>query len=141
MSILLLVLHVGTLLLFAKKFMKATKSHKKRTSKVFFLGQDLSPDYVVRTLFVSNFIGIAFARTLHYQFYSWYFHSLPLLLLSAKVPFVIMLIVMASIEYSFNTFPASPLSSVILQCAHLLLLIASYHAGIDCTLNRPLKQV
>jgi alpha-1,3-mannosyltransferase len=27
----------------------------------------LNPDYVVTTLFVSNFIGIVFARTLHYQ--------------------------------------------------------------------------
>ncbi|GAB5037775.1 lethal neighbour of tid [Nannochloropsis oceanica] len=30
----------------------------------------LSPAYVVYTLFVSNFLGVAFARTLHYQFYA-----------------------------------------------------------------------
>ena len=32
----------------------------------------LSPDYIVFTLFVSNFVGVAFARTLHYQFYAWW---------------------------------------------------------------------
>ena len=29
----------------------------------------LAPDYIAYTLMVSNFVGIAFARTLHYQFY------------------------------------------------------------------------
>ena len=32
---------------------------------------DLAANYIVHTLFVSNFVGVAFARTLHYQFYSW----------------------------------------------------------------------
>lgn len=31
-------------------------------------------------LFTSNLIGIACARSLHYQFHAWYFHQLPLLL-------------------------------------------------------------
>lgn len=40
----------------------------------------ISSEHIVSLLFVSNFIGIVFARSLHFQFYVWYFHSLPYLL-------------------------------------------------------------
>lgn len=35
-------------------------------------------------LFTANMIGIAVSRSLHYQFYVWYFHSLPYLLWSTS---------------------------------------------------------
>lgn len=41
---------------------------------------------VLMALFTANLLGICVARSLHYQFYSWYFHSLPYLLFST-VPF------------------------------------------------------
>lgn len=41
---------------------------------------------IVATLFVCNLIGITFARSLHYQFYSWYAHQVPLLVYLAKLP-------------------------------------------------------
>ena len=37
---------------------------------------------VAYTLFLSNFIGILCSRSLHYQFYVWYFYSIPFLLWS-----------------------------------------------------------
>jgi alpha-1,3-mannosyltransferase len=78
---------------------------------------------VVYTLMVSNFVGICFARTLHYQFYVWYFHSVPfLLLVQAKYPLIIRLALLMAIEVSFNVFPATPMSSAVLQMAHLLIL-------------------
>lgn len=33
-------------------------------------------------LFTSNLIGMTMARSLHYQFHSWYFHQIPFLLVS-----------------------------------------------------------
>jgi len=37
-------------------------------------------------MFTANLIGITFARSLHYQFYSWYFHSLPYLMWRTALP-------------------------------------------------------
>jgi alpha-1,3-mannosyltransferase len=44
----------------------------------------LDPRYVALSMFTCNLIGILCARSLDYQFYSWYFHTLPLILLYIK---------------------------------------------------------
>ncbi|OMO81893.1 Glycosyltransferase, ALG3 [Corchorus olitorius] len=46
----------------------------------------LKKEYIATTMFVGNFIGIVCARSLHYQFYSWYFYSLPYLLWRTPFP-------------------------------------------------------
>ncbi|XVF72597.1 hypothetical protein PTKIN_Ptkin12aG0133700 [Pterospermum kingtungense] len=46
----------------------------------------LKKEYIVTTMFTGNFIGIVCARSLHYQFYSWYFYSLPYLLWRTPFP-------------------------------------------------------
>ncbi|KAJ1973758.1 dolichyl-P-Man:Man(5)GlcNAc(2)-PP-dolichol alpha-1,3-mannosyltransferase [Dimargaris verticillata] len=56
----------------------------KRLSRVWY-----APDYLCLVLFTSNFVGICFARSLHYQFYAWYYWSLPLLLWSTRTPLLL----------------------------------------------------
>lgn len=41
---------------------------------------------VTTVLYTSNLIGILFARSLHYQFYSWYAMQLPFLAWRTKYP-------------------------------------------------------
>ncbi len=41
---------------------------------------------VTTILFTSNLIGMLFARSLHYQFYSWYAHQVPYLVWKTKYP-------------------------------------------------------
>ena len=84
----------------------------------------LTPDYILSALFVSNFIGICCARTLHYQFYCWYFPSLPFLLWqNTPYSLPIRLLLLALLEYAFLTFPATPISSGVLQISHWMILI------------------
>ncbi|KAI9017546.1 glycosyltransferase [Gaertneriomyces semiglobifer] len=41
--------------------------------------QRLPADHIILVMFSSNLVGIACARSLHYQFWSWYAHTLPYL--------------------------------------------------------------
>ena len=76
----------------------------------------LSNHFIITTIATSNFIGIVFARTLHYQFYVWYFHMIPYLLWhSVALPVVVKLFVFVSIEVAFNIYPATAWSSLLLQ--------------------------
>ncbi|KAI5474876.1 hypothetical protein MNV49_002320 [Pseudohyphozyma bogoriensis] len=50
-----------------------------------------TPDRIATILFTSTLVGILFARSLHYQFYSWYFHAIPHLLEHTPYDFVMRL--------------------------------------------------
>mmetsp|Transcript_4107 Transcript_4107/g.9310 ORF Transcript_4107/g.9310 Transcript_4107/m.9310 type:complete len:157 (+) Transcript_4107:148-618(+) len=82
----------------------------------------LTPEYVTQTMFVSNFIGICFSRTLHYQFYCWYFHTLPFLMWMTDAPLMMRIVLVGMVEYAFNVFPATAFSSYVLQSAHFVVL-------------------
>lgn len=80
--------------------------------------------FVVLVLFASNFAGIVCCRTLHYQFYSWYFHTLPFLLADAApvLPWWMQVVVFGGIEVVFNVYPPTAAMSVLLHLCHLTLL-------------------
>lgn len=64
-------------LVFAHLLMLGVLAHRKG----WFDGQNLAErGQQVFCIFLCNFVGVAFARSLHYSFYIWYFHTLPLLL-------------------------------------------------------------
>ena len=91
----LLITHLGLLLIFL--FTKWTDIRKcfgiwiveLRLNELFknCKRRALDPRFVALSMFTCNLIGILCARSLHYQFYSWYYHTLPLILLFIrKVP-------------------------------------------------------
>lgn len=58
----------------------------------------LAPGYVASVLWECNLVGIAFARSLHYQFYSWYGFSLPYLAWQTRFPALYKVLLCAAVE-------------------------------------------
>ncbi|GJE95191.1 glycosyltransferase family 58 protein [Phanerochaete sordida] len=85
-----------------------------------------SADYVVTVLFTSNLIGMLFARSLHYQFYAWYASQIPFLLWRTPYPLPLKLALLLGIEYAWNVYPSTNLSSGVLCGANLLLVLGIY---------------
>ncbi|XP_068137416.1 dol-P-Man:Man(5)GlcNAc(2)-PP-Dol alpha-1,3-mannosyltransferase [Hyperolius riggenbachi] len=88
--------------------------------------QRLSANKIIFVLFSSNFLGIAFSRSLHYQFYVWYFHTLPYLLWctnTSALPWPAKVLILGLIELSWNTFPSTSVSSCALHICHGAILL------------------
>ncbi|KAF8498348.1 mannosyltransferase [Gautieria morchelliformis] len=80
-------------------------------------------DEIITIFFTSNLIGIIFARSLHYQFYSWYAQQIPFLLWHTKYPIIVRFTILTCIEYAWNVFPSTDLSSTVLLASNLVLLL------------------
>ncbi|XP_045804680.1 dol-P-Man:Man(5)GlcNAc(2)-PP-Dol alpha-1,3-mannosyltransferase-like [Trifolium pratense] len=88
----------------------------------------LTKEHIVTTMFVGNFIGIVCARSLHYQFYSWYFYTLPYLLWRTRYPTLVRLILFVGVELCWNIYPSNNISSALLLCLHLIILLGLWSA-------------
>uniref|UniRef100_A0A8C1EHZ4 Dol-P-Man:Man(5)GlcNAc(2)-PP-Dol alpha-1,3-mannosyltransferase n=1 Tax=Cyprinus carpio carpio TaxID=630221 RepID=A0A8C1EHZ4_CYPCA len=126
----LLSAHIITLVLFALKRWKRSgnsiwsiltdPSERKETVHKLNIIQ------TVLVLFTSNFIGMCFSRSLHYQFYVWYFHTLPYLLWSGgvkKLAHLLRVLILGLIELSWNTYPSTNYSSLSLHVCHFIILL------------------
>ncbi|XP_037695394.1 dol-P-Man:Man(5)GlcNAc(2)-PP-Dol alpha-1,3-mannosyltransferase isoform X2 [Choloepus didactylus] len=66
------------------------------------------------------------SRSLHYQFYVWYFHTLPYLLWAMPARWLthlLRLLVLGLIELSWNTYPSTSCSSAALHICHAVILL------------------
>jgi alpha-1,3-mannosyltransferase len=113
----LLLCHLTTLSVFAfGVWLRGRQLHWKLPSV------NLSANEIVNILFISNFVGVAFARSLHYQFYIWYFHTLPFLIWSTGLPTPIKVALPLVVEWCWNVYPSTVASSATLHAMHLVLL-------------------
>lgn len=87
---------------------------------------DILSQLFILPMFIINFIGIVCARSLHYQFYSWYFHSLPYLLWSTNYSIITRFLLLALIEMCWNTYPSTEFTSALLHVCHVSLLYGVY---------------
>ncbi|XP_031662363.1 dol-P-Man:Man(5)GlcNAc(2)-PP-Dol alpha-1,3-mannosyltransferase isoform X2 [Oncorhynchus kisutch] len=131
----LLAAHLLALLLFALRRWKRPEESimelLKEPDKRVLLAQKLTSDQMVLILFTSNFIGMCFSRSLHYQFYVWYFHTLPFLLWSGgvkKLAHLLRVLILGLVELSWNTYPSTIYSSAALHLCHLIMLLSLWFA-------------
>ncbi|MCO5549645.1 hypothetical protein L7F22_003118 [Adiantum nelumboides] len=87
--------------------------------------------FIVTVLFTCNLIGITFARSLHYQFYSWYAQQIPLLVYLTKLPNSIKIILPLAIECAWNIYPSTKQSSMLLFLSHILILFGLWRSRQD----------
>ncbi|GLT28504.1 hypothetical protein SLA2020_034300 [Shorea laevis] len=116
--------HEGGLLKFLHARIRSTFSTSNSSSLPI-----LTKEHTVTTMFVGNFIGILCARSLHYQFYSWYFYSLPYLLWRTPFPTLLRLVLFIGVELCWNVYPSNLYSSALLLCLHLVILLGLWSAS------------
>ncbi|CAL1392411.1 unnamed protein product [Linum trigynum] len=130
LAISLLIVHLVLLAVFAHyrwcKF-EGGLLRLLRSRVLSFSGTKSSPmkikeEHIVTTMFVGNFIGIVCARSLHYQFYSWYFFSIPHLLWTTRYPTIVRLVLFIGVELCWNIYPSTIVSSALLLFLHLVIL-------------------
>jgi alpha-1,3-mannosyltransferase len=100
----------------------------------------LGPTYVVGTLVSSNLIGVLVARSLHYQFLSWYAWSLPFLLYGSGLHFIVGIALGLVHEVCWNIYPSTSLSSGVLVAVNSILLIGYWLNNSLYSLPEPTKE-
>lgn len=87
-----------------------TRAAKER-EKMLLTGEVTCISHVL-TLFESNIIGVAFSRSMHYQFLPWFFFTVMFVLFHTRLPTAISLVLLWGVQYGFEVYPPTPLSSM-----------------------------
>ncbi|ORC92966.1 putative dolichyl-P-Man:GDP-Man5GlcNAc2-PP-dolichyl alpha-1,3-mannosyltransferase [Trypanosoma theileri] len=113
----------------------ATLRYVDRDSKLMEDNVQDSQDEVYRnialTLMESNLIGVIFARSLHYQFLVWFFHSMPMVLSATRLPFPLQIASVVAVQYGFEAYPSTASSSLVLLSGFALAWIGVLFFGAD----------
>ncbi|KAI0423166.1 glycosyltransferase [Xylaria grammica] len=137
----LLVLHASVLVWFAvNKWLKPARKPWPEivTSILKFsspfspqeeppISAQVTPEYVITTMLSANVIGLLFARSLHYQFYSYLAWSTPYLLWRSGAHPLVQYGIWALQEWAWNVFPSTSVSSgvVVAALAATVVLLAA----------------
>uniref|UniRef100_A0A6V7KYH4 dolichyl-P-Man:Man5GlcNAc2-PP-dolichol alpha-1,3-mannosyltransferase n=1 Tax=Bracon brevicornis TaxID=1563983 RepID=A0A6V7KYH4_9HYME len=128
----LLFLHLAAIVYFIPSW----TTYMRCYAKLKAVGKDLKPQMkkstnvdmssvaqlFVAPLFAANFLGVMFSRSLHYQFYLWYYHTLPYIAWGTHYRPVTRIVILGVIELCWNVYPSTVWSSGALHVCHLMLL-------------------
>lgn len=88
------------------------------------LDQEAGPKLVLLIFSTTNLVGVLFARSLHYQFLSWYCWLLPFMLYAAGLSPVVGGLVFLIHEWCWNVYPSTNASSLVLVVTLAAILAA-----------------
>lgn len=121
----LLVCHVATIALFAHY--RWLRQHGGILSLLNSASPTRwSPRKMTIVLMECNLIGVLFARSLHYQHYGWYYHSVWMLAMMGKRetwPLAVRVLLCLCVEYCWNVYPSTTASSLLLFSANVAILL------------------
>lgn len=109
-----------------KQSRQAEKPAKEEQASKYSVHFDQCTQLALLPIFLCNFIGLVCSRSLHYQFYVWYFHSLPHLVWFTEFRLSYKFLLLGLIEYCWNTYPSTNVSSALLHVCHLVLLVGIF---------------
>ncbi|TVY84288.1 Dol-P-Man:Man(5)GlcNAc(2)-PP-Dol alpha-1,3-mannosyltransferase [Lachnellula suecica] len=140
-SITLLVGHISALILFittrwlrpAEKPLKelignALKWEEPLGKMQHAISIRISPNFILTTILTANAIGMLFARSLHYQFYSYIALATPFLLWRSGMHPILQYTLWAVQEWAWNVYPSTDASSMVVVGV-LLTTVASVWWG------------
>ncbi|CAB4057041.1 ALG3 [Lepeophtheirus salmonis] len=119
----LLVLHLLFIALFTPYWWRLLSTYSDLSHNL----RGIKDQLFLLPLFTCNFIGLIFARSLHYQFYVWYYHQLHYLCWCTNYPVKVKLLILGLIELCWNTYPSTDWSSFCLHSVHLVLLVGVFN--------------
>lgn len=91
--------------------------------------RETGPKLIMLIFASTNMIGILFARSLHYQFLSWYCWQLPFMICMTNWPFYVCVPVWLAHEWCWNTFPSTEFSSALLVTILALVILGVWNSN------------
>jgi len=111
-ALLLLGLHLAVLWLLFRRYW----------TRMSPAGRPLTPGVILWVLYSCQLPGIIFARSLHYQFYSWYFYTVPYLLWCGPQPLSVRVGLLVCLEWVWNLYPPHMAVSLLMLATHIAIL-------------------
>ncbi|GAA6063908.1 hypothetical protein JCM10212_003014 [Sporobolomyces blumeae] len=91
----------------------------------------LTATRVTTVFFLSNLVGVVCARSVHYQFYTWFYHSLVWVLWDSwsgiEIEVIQKLVLTSLIEYGFHSYPSTVNSSIGLVLSLVVMVVVAYY--------------
>ncbi|KAJ5945821.1 hypothetical protein N7454_002660 [Penicillium verhagenii] len=140
-SVALLLLHVSILALFSIAWVKPSRSNVFRFLQDTIQGRqprvELSNSFIMTTMLSSLTIGMLCARSLHYQFFAYLAWASPYLLWRAGLHPAFIVIAWALQEWSWNVYPSTNASSVVVVLSLALQVFGVWFNGQGEVYRKP----